>query len=81
MRRKKTSEFYISSEKVPALEKERTFEVYVKTPIDIKRKKFCFVEVDEKRYLADIITGSLYSPMTGYCMSTNQLKLVGGIHE
>lgn len=81
MRRKKTSEFYISSDKIPALEKGKTFEVYVKTPIDIKRKKFCFVEVDEKRYLADIITGSLYSTMTGYCMSTNQLKLVGGIHD
>ena len=81
MRRKKTSEFYISSDKILALEKGRTFEVYVKTPLDIKRKKFCFVEVDGKRYLADIITGSLYSTITGYCMSTNQLKLVGGIHE
>lgn len=78
MRRKKPNEFYLSSEKIPALEKEKTFKVYVRNPLGIKLREFCFVFVEGKRYLADVITGSLYSTMTGYCTSTRQLRLVGG---
>jgi len=67
-------EFYVTN--MEELRKLKTFNVYVKTPIDIKQKKFCFVVFEKKRYLADVVTGSLYSTFTGYCMSTNQLKLV-----
>ena len=76
---KAQGEFYVTN--VEVLRKLKTFKVYVKTPIDIKLKKFCFVIFEKQRYLADVVTGSLYSTMTGYCMSTPQLKLVGGINE
>lgn len=80
MKRKTTNIFFLSSEKIPDLEEEKTFDYDVKTPTEIKRRKFCFVVLSGERYLADIITGSLYSTTTGYCMSTEQLKIVGGIN-
>lgn len=56
--------------------KHNTFEIYVRTPIDIKLRKFCFVMYGRRRLLVDYVTGSIYSTLTGYCASTNQLRLV-----
>jgi hypothetical protein len=71
---KTKGEFYVTN--MEELRKLKTFNAYVKTPLDIKLRAFCFVVIDKKRYLADAVTGSLYSTFTGFCMSTNQLKLV-----
>ena len=59
--------------------KDKTFEIYVRTPIDIKLRKFCFVTYGDNRLLVDYVTGSIYSTSTGYCTSTNQLRLVSPI--
>jgi len=63
------------------LRKLPSFEVYVKTLYGTKPRKFCFVSIRGKRYLADVVTGSLYDTFTGACMSTHQLKLVSKTHE
>ena len=60
--------------------KDKTFEIYVRTPIDIKLRKFCFVTYGDSRLLVDYVTGSIYSTTTGYCTSTNQLRLVSPIN-
>ncbi|NBW17491.1 MAG: hypothetical protein EBR82_56875 [Caulobacteraceae bacterium] len=74
MKIKSKGEFYITN--MEELKKAKTFNVYVKTPLNIKLRAFCFVVLDKKRYLADVVTGSLYSTLTGYCMSTPQLKII-----
>ena len=80
MKKEKPDNFYLKAESMLGIKYERTFKVYVRNPIGINLREFCFVFVEGKRYLADVITGSLYSTMTGYCMSTRQRKLVGGQH-
>ena len=81
MRRNTAGDFYLSSEKVTPLKDKKTFKIYVKNPLGINLRKFCFVFVDGRRRLVDVITGSFYCTMTGYCMSTKQLQLVGGIND
>ena len=81
MKKKKPDNFYLNAESMLGIKHERTFKVYVRNPLGINLREFCFVFLEGKRYLADVITGSLYSTMTGYCMSTRQLKLVGGVHD
>jgi hypothetical protein len=55
---------------------KKTFPVYVKAINRISLRLFCFVYIDNKRYLVDTVTGSMYSTFTGECMSTTQLKLI-----
>jgi len=54
----------------------KTFPVYIKSFERISLRSFCFVCIDNKRYLVDTVTGSMYSTFTGECMSTPQLKLI-----
>jgi len=81
MKKKKYNEFYLKSEGMLDIKHERTFEVYVRHPLGINLREFCFVTLEGKRRLVDVVTGSFYCTMTGYCTSTKQLRLVGGINE
>ena len=81
MTKKKPNGFYLNSEGMLGIRKERTFNVHVRTPLCINLRTFCFVSVEGKRRLADVVTGSLYCTMTGYCTSTKQLQLVGGLND
>ena len=76
--KKKPNRFYIDSYLMESLKRNPSFYIRVKTPLGINLREFCFVLVDNKRYVADVITGSLYSTFTGYCTSTQQLQLVSG---
>ena len=76
-KKKKVDNFFIESQDMwEQVRKSKSFKIHVKTPLGINLRSFCFVLVNGKRFLADVITGSLYSTMTGYCMSTQQLRLV-----
>lgn len=55
---------------------KKTFPVYIKSFDRISLRSFCFVCIDNKRYLVDTVTGSMYSTFTGECMSTPQLKII-----
>jgi hypothetical protein len=81
VRKKKPNVMCIESSYMEGLKKRPSFEVYVKTLYGIKPRDFCFVDISGKRYLADVITGSLYDTFTGECMSTHQLKLVSKTHH
>jgi len=76
VRKKKPNVFCIESSHVDGLKKKPSFEIYVKTLYGIKPRLFCFVTISGKRYVADVVTGSLYNTFTGACMSTHQLQLV-----
>ena len=80
MKRKTANAFFLSSEKVTRLIEGKTFTVYVKTPFGVNPREFCFVFIDGERQLVDAVTGSFYCTKTGYCKSTNQLRLIGGIN-
>ena len=58
------------------LKKVKSFPMYVKSFERISVRSFCFVDIENKKYLVDSITGSMYSPCTGECMSTPQLKIM-----
>jgi len=58
------------------LKKVKSFPVYVNSLGRISLRSFCFVHIDNKRYLVDSVTGSMYSTFTGECMSTPQLKII-----
>lgn len=60
--------------------KHNTFNIYVRTPTDVKLRAFCFVPYGNKRLLVDYVTGSIYSTVDGCCTSTNQLRLVSPIN-
>lgn len=81
VRKKKPNIMCIESSHMEGLRRLPSFEVYVKTLYGIKPRYFCFVDISGKRYLADVITGSLYDTFTGACMSTHQLKLVSKTHH
>jgi len=81
LRKKNTGVMYIESFYMETLKKLPSFEVFVKTLYGIKPRYFCFVDISGKRYLADVMTGSLYDTFTGDCMSTHQLKLVSKTHH
>ena len=76
VRKKKPNVMCIESSYMDGLKKRPSFEVYVKTLYGIKPRLFCFVTISGKRYVADVVTGSLYNTFTGACMSTHQLQLV-----
>jgi hypothetical protein len=81
MKRRTANDFYLSSEKVTPLKDAKTFNIYVKNPLGINLREFCFVTLEGKRRLVDVVTGSFYCTMTGYCKSTKQLQLVGGMND
>ena len=75
--KKKVASFFADSQDVwDQIRKSKPFKIHVKTPLGIGLRTFCFISVEGKRILADVITGSFYSTLTGYCMSTQQLQLV-----
>lgn len=78
MKRQIFNGFYISDiEQKKTLGKLRTFKIYVQTPLGVRHRDFTFMWLGGKRLLVDAITGSIYNTMTGFCSSTNQLKLIG----
>jgi len=67
--------------------KQNTISLKIKTADYEKKRKFQLVDVDEYdpvfnmyenkgKFYADVVTGTLYHPKTGECLSSDQIKLI-----
>ena len=67
--------------------KKDAISMSIKTVDYVKKRKFKLIDVDEYdpvfnqyenkgHFYADVVTGSLYDPKTGECLSSTQIKLI-----
>lgn len=77
-------------EKLRNLSKGKIVQMSIQTAEYEKKRKFKLIEVDEYdmnqpshlayknlgKFWADVVTGTLYHPVTGECQSSSQIKLI-----
>lgn len=68
--------FCLNQVSIEKLGSQKKFKVHILSPLGLNRRVVSFVTIFDRRYIADVVTGTLYSTLTGRCMTSDQRRIV-----